>query len=486
MPLSDKSFLVLFYKKEHLTKAFFFEKKKQKTFVCLVTAAVLSGCAVGPNFKVPAPPVSVTSAPTAQKIPDQWWSQFGSATIDSAVNQALTNSPDLASQQAALRAAQEQYRATSGSLYPQISGSLNASRSATTLGPEALMESVGNAQIAASYTLDLWGGTRRNIEEQAANVDQARYVLAESRLTLTASIAQTLISIASLNDQIGATNQIIATEQQSRAQISQQLALGSKTRADLLQQDAQIAQTRTQLPPLAQQLDQAHHQLAALSGAEALAAPPQTLTLDDLHLPEDLPAAISSRFIAQRPDIEQQQALLHARTAAVGVATANMLPSLILSASDGTMNQKINGLVQNGINIWSLGAGLTQPLFEGGTLRALRAEARAQLDQQAATYQQTVLNALSNVASSLTAIDHDRDAVTAASAYAAAAQSSLAFTREQYQIGATDFTTLLTQQQAYQQATLARITAIATQYQDAVGLFQSLGGGWSDQPGATP
>jgi len=465
-------------------EVFFFEKKKQKTFVCLVLAIILTGCAVGPNFAPPPPPKTLAAAPAMQNITQQWWELFGSATLDQAIQTGLAHSPNLASEQAALRAAQAQYRATAGALYPQISGNLNATRESTPFGAQTLTESISQAGITMNYALDIWGGNRRNAEEQAANVDDARFILADTRITLASNIAQTMITIASLRDQIEATHQILAAEQQSRDLINQQLSLGSKTRADLLQQDAQIAQTRSTLPPLAQQLDRAGHLLAALSGLEAAATATPGIQLADLSLPHDLPSALPANLIEQRPDIMEQQALLHARTAALGVATANMLPAITLSANDTLLNETVAGITENGINLWSLGAGLTQPLFEGGTLRALRAEARAQLDEQAATYQQTVVSALQNVADSLTASQHDRDAVAADAAYETAAQASLDFTRAQYQIGATDFTTLLTQEVTYQQARLTHIQAVAAQYQDAVLLYQSLGGGWWAQPQA--
>jgi len=446
-------------------------------FGCLLLLLAPAGCAVGPNFTAPKPPVVLSHA-ADQDISAQWWELFGSVRLNAVIEQALDNAPSLAAQQAALRAAQAQRNAVAGTLFPQISGSADAARSSSAFGPVSAISNTGIAQINLNYTLDIWGGERRSVEEADAGVDQAKYVLAASRLELAANVAQTMILIASLHDQIVATQQILDEEQQARDLISEQVAIGAKTQADLLQQDTLIAQTEVTLPPLAQQLDHAWHQLAALTGQEAAPTPLPVLELADFSLPHDVPAQLPAGLIQQRPDIQEQQAVLHQRSAALGVATANLLPNLSLQGSAGTETETFSGLSANGLSIWNIGLGLTQPLFEGGTLFALHAKARAELQEQAATYQQTVLNALADVDDNLSAVNHDRDQVTAADYYEKSAAASLAFTRAQYGIGATDLASLLLQQQNYQQARLEQIQALGRQYQDVVALYQSLGGGW--------
>jgi NodT family efflux transporter outer membrane factor (OMF) lipoprotein len=452
-------------------------------FACVLLLLAPAGCAVGPNFAAPAPPGILTHA-ADQKISSQWWELFASARLNVTVEQALDNAPSLVAQQAALRAAQFQRNAVAGTLFPQISASGNAARSSSAYGPVAAISNVGTAQVNLAYTLDIWGGERRSVEEADAGVDQATYVLAESRLELAANVAQTMILIASLHDQIIATGEILDEERQARDIISEQVLVGAKTQADLLQQDALIAQTEVTLPPLAQQLDRAWHQLAALTGKEAAPRPLPVFGLADFSLPHDVPAQLPAQLIQQRPDIQEQQAVLHQRSAALGVATANLLPNLTLQGAAGTETETFAGLTASGLSIWNIGLGLTQPLFEGGTLFALHAKARTELQEQAATYQQTVLNALADVDNNLSAVDHDHDQVIAANNYEKAASASLAFTRAQYQIGATDLATLLLQQQGYQQARLDQIQAVGRLYQDIVALYQSLGGGWWTGQGA--
>jgi NodT family efflux transporter outer membrane factor (OMF) lipoprotein len=456
---------------------------RNAVFGCILLLLAPAGCTVGPNFAAPAPP-NILSHAADQNISSQWWELFGSADLTAMIEEALDNAPSLAAQQAALRAAQAQRNAVAGTLFPQFSGSADAARSSSAYGPVAVISNARTAQVNLAYTLDIWGGERRSVEEADAGVDQATYMLAASRLDLAANVAQTMILIASLHDQIEATGQILDEERQARELISEQVSVGAKTQADLLQQDALIAQTEVTLPPLAQQLDHAWHQLAALTGKEAAPQPQPVYALADFSLPHNVPAQLPAQLIQQRPDIQEEQAVLHQRSAAVGVATANLLPALTLQGAAGTETETFAGLAANGLSIWNIGLGLTQPLFEGGTLFALHAKARAELQQEAATYQQTVLNALADVDDNLSAVEHDRDLVIAADNYEQAAASSLAFTRAQYQIGATDLATLLLQQQGYQQARLDQIQAVGRQYQDIVALYQSLGGGWWTGQGA--
>ena len=164
--------------------------------------------------------------------------------------------------------------------------------------------------------------------------------------------------------------------------------------------------------------------------------------------------------------------------ALVGVATANMLPQLTLQAQTGDQSSLPRTLISSSASIWSLATNLTQPIFEGGTLRAKRRQAIAAYDEAAAQYQQTVLNAFQNVADSLTALENDALSVSAQFDAQSAAKASLDLIQRQYDAGAVGYVSLLAAQQTYQQARIAYVQALAHRYADTVALFQSLGGGW--------
>jgi NodT family efflux transporter outer membrane factor (OMF) lipoprotein len=497
----------------------------------LVASLALSACAVGPNFKAPAKPQAngYTREPLAtqtqatavaggesqrlqmgSELPAQWWRLFGSPQLDALIEQGVRNYPTIRAQQAALRQAQQGVRAQQGVFFPQLSGSLNPQRTKSSAAqanaqdiaqfnaestlegipvaggslpilPEdspALYTSVLTASVSVSYTFDLFGGERRSLENAQAQADEARFQLEASYLTLTSNIASTAIQMASIHEQIAATNEIIALEEKELNLIQRQYEVGSRARADVLQQDSNLATVRATLPALQQQLSVADHQLAVLVGRFPHDADPVEFELSNLKLPQDLPVSLPSALVAQRPDIKAQEMVMRQANALVGVATANMLPQLTLQGSTGDQAELFRQVISSSASIWSVAANLTQPIFEGGTLRARRRAAIAAYDQAAAQYQQTVLNAFENVADSLTALENDALSVSAQFDAQGAAKASLDLIQRQYDAGAVGYVSLLAAQQTYQQARINYVQAVAHRYADTVALFQALGGGW--------
>jgi NodT family efflux transporter outer membrane factor (OMF) lipoprotein len=480
----------------------------------LASALVLSGCAVGPNFKPPPAPatdgyasealpvqteVTAVAGGEAQhfqfgrNLPGQWWTLFASSRLDALIAEAMSNYPDIAAQQAALRAARENVRAQEGVFFPQVQGAGDAIRekvSGATIGPgfPGFITSVYQANVSVSYTFDLFGGERRALEGLQAQALAQNFKLEASYLTLTTNVASTAIQLASVRDQIAATREIIALEEKQLGVIQRQFELGSQTRADVLQQQSNLASVRATLPPLQQQLAAAEHQLAVLTGHFPRDVAATEFSLSDLELPQDLPVSLPSSLVAQRPDIKAQEAMMRQASAAVGVATANMLPQLTLSGAYGGESLSFASLLTPGNNTWSIAAGITQPLFQGGTLRAKRRAAIDTYEQSSAQYRLVVLQAFQNVADTLTALDNDAQALKSENDALNAAKASLDFIQRQYDDGAASYVTLLTAQQTYQQARIALVRAVASRYTDTVTLFQALGGGWWNRtdPGALP
>ncbi|MGH8151027.1 MAG: efflux transporter outer membrane subunit [Steroidobacteraceae bacterium] len=473
----------------------------------LATTLGLSACAVGPNYHPPAPPTQdgYTHEPLpartkstgvagpggeAQRfdvgadLPGQWWTLFGSAKLDTLIKQAMVSYPDIAAQRAGLREDREEVRAGEGSFLPQFQGQGSASRSQT---PGALyfpglpnfIENFFAATVGVSYTFDFFGKERRTVEALRAQAVEQGFVLEASYLTLTSDVATAAIDVASVRDQIAATQEIIAIDAKALSVVQRRYQLGSQTRADVLQQETNLAGVRATLPPLEQKLAQAEHQLALLTGRSPRDAAPLELQLSDLQLPQDLPVSLPSSLVAQRPDIRQQAAVVHQMSAQIGVATANMLPQLTLSGTDlGNESTNMATLAESASGIWGLGGQITAPLFEGGTLRAKRRAAVDAYDQAVAQYRLVVLQAFQKVADALTALEHDAQALAAQRDALEAAAASLDLTRKQYAIGAVDQVTLLSAQQSYQTARLNYVVALASRYSDTVTLFAALGGGW--------
>jgi len=470
----------------------------------LLTALALSACAVGPSFKTPPAPAADTytreALPAAtlatpvgggesqriamgQDLPGQWWLLFGSPQLSALVSDAMANYPDVAAQQAALRAAREDVRAGKGVFLPQIDAGADFRRQRTSganIGPGSpgFITNIFQATVDVSYTLDVFGGERRALEGLMAQADAQNFQLEASYLTLTSNVAATVIQLASLNDQIAATHEIIAIETRQLDFIRRRFEVGSQTQADVLQQQSNLAVVRATLPALEQQQAAAEHQLAVLTGRFPKDLAPMTYTLSDLKLPQDLPVSLPSALVAQRPDIKVREAVMRQANASVGVATANLLPQLTLTGSTGYQSLASNTLFQPGSRIWSVAAGLSQPIFAGGTLRARRRAAIARYEQASAQYRLAVLQAFQNVADTLTSLNHDAQALSAQSDALTAARASLDLIQRQYDAGAISYVSLLSAQQVYSQARIAYVQAIASRYTDTVTLFQALGGGW--------
>jgi len=466
----------------------------------------LPGCAVGPDFHTPAAPeTKLTPGPmpaateaaggVAQRfnpgtdIAGDWWTLYRSPQLNALISTALANNPSLDAAQATLLQAEENLRADQGLLLPTVSGSFTAERNQASSAVTAAFSQGGgdtklrpytlyNASLSVSYALDIWGEARRTIEGQAAQAEYQRDELEAAYLTLTANIVTSAVTVASLHAQIDATNQVIASEQQLLGILQKQVSLGGVAQAQVLQQQAQLAQAVATLPPLQSQLAQAQNQLAAYAGTFPGDFKPQDFTLDSLQLPADLPVSLPSALVAQRPDIRAAAAQLHVATANVGVADAQMLPQITLSGQIGHQGVDTAMLFTPQTLLWSLAAGVTQPLFEGGQLSAQRKAAIAALRASAGQYKNTVITAFQNVADVLAALQYDATEQQAADDAASAADASLKVTQAQYQLGGQPFTAVLSAQTTYQNAVLAQAKARATRLADTAALYQAVGGGW--------
>jgi NodT family efflux transporter outer membrane factor (OMF) lipoprotein len=468
-------------------------------------AALLAGCAtVGPDFKAPAAPApggytrealpaQTASAPgiagAAQRFaPDQgidsaWWKAFGAPALDDLVARALRDSPTLAAAAATLRQAQQTYAGEAGStLYPTVSAKLAPSRNeidAASMGQKGSTETIYNlynAGIAVNYNLDLFGGNRRALEALAAQADYQQYQLAGARLTLAGNVVTTAFAQAQARAQLDATTAILQAQQAQLEITRQRVALGAASRADLLALQTQVEQTRASLPPLRNRLEQADHLLAVLSGQAPGNAELPRFSLADFTLPAQLPLIVPSELLRQRPDVQASTALLHSATAEYGVAVSNLYPQLNLSATLGSEALATSALFGPGSMVWSLAGQLAQPLFNAG-LRAGANAAQASLQAAGANYQETVLQALRNVADALRQLDNDAQTLQAQAAADAAAQQALQLVQQQYALGAASYLQLLSAQQQAQQTRIALVAAQAARLADSAALYQAMGGG---------
>ncbi len=472
----------------------------------MVAAMVVSGCAVGPNFKQPAAPAvsgylpetlpqQTGSAPgqgadvqhfvEGMDVPAQWWTVFQSTELNTLIEQAFKNNPTVQGAQAALRQANENYYAQRGSLLPAVDANYSFQRQKNATGTLAPTLTSGQdifnlhtAQVSVSYVLDVFGGVRRQTESVQALADSQKYQLEATYLTLASNVVTTAIQEAAARAQLTATSDIVRSETEALQILKRQYELGSIAMTDVMAQETALANNESTVPALKKQVEQARHALATLVGRFPSETVTEHFELTSLHLPADLPVSVPARLVRQRPDILAAEAQMHSASAQVGVAVANMLPQITLTGNQGGAATQFGQLLASGNTYWAGGASLTQTLFAGGALLHKERAARAALDQAGAQYRAAVLTAFQNVADTLTALQLDAQALDASVRAERAAEESLVTVRHNVELGSVGYLALLNAQQAYQQAVLNLAQAQANRYTDTAALFQALGGGW--------
>ncbi|MFZ0535225.1 MAG: efflux transporter outer membrane subunit [Candidatus Sulfotelmatobacter sp.] len=471
----------------------------------ILASLITAGCAVGPNFKRPAapnvpgytPPLPATTSSSpkvaggeaqtfaqGRDIPGDWWTLFHSKPLNDLIERSLKNNPDLKSAQAALLVARENTLAQRGAYYPSVSGSFSATRAKTSeeISPVPSVTqfeySLFTPEVSVSYTPDVFGLNRRTVESLKAQQEQARYVVAATNITLSSNVAAAAIQEASLRAQIDATNELIKINTNMLDVLRKQFEKGYVGRLDVAAQEAQLAQIAATLPPLLKQLAQQRDLLAVLSGGFPNEDLIEKFELSSLQLPQELPLTLPSKLVEQRPDVLQAEENLHSSSALIGVARANRLPSFNLTGDIGSMALAFGNIFSAGNGFRDATAGVTQPIFEGGTLMHKERAARAAYVQADQQYRSTVLTAFQNVADTLHALEQDSDGLKAAVAARDAAKVTLDLTTRQMHAGYVSYLALLSAEQAYQQAVINVVQAQANRYADTAALFQALGGGW--------
>ncbi len=482
-------------------------------FLAVGLAAALAGCAVGPDFVRPAPPAveNYGSAETARAlspgqgepaqrliagraVPARWWKALGSERLNEVLERAIADSPTLSAARATLARARQAVIQARGGFYPQIDASASAERQQTSGSRFGGGQAATAAQTfnlysvgpTVSFVPDAFGGTRRRVEQQEALAENQRYQLAAAYLTLTGNAVTQAINIASARLELGAVRDIVADDERNLELVRLKFEGGKVARLDVLTAESQLANDRTQLPPLEQQLSVARHALSVLAGRFAAQWAPPDFDLAEFTLPADLPVSVPSALVHQRPDILAAEAQLHADSAAIGVAAAQLYPNITLSGSLGVESLSASTLFEGSSRFWSLAAGLTAPIFHGGALEAQKQGAVDAFRASAATYRQTVLAAFGQVADVLRALTHDADLVSAQKQALDTSATALRLQRLSYRAGKSDLLQLLDAERAYQQARLGYARARAQRYQDTAQLFVAMGGGWGGDRALAP
>ncbi|MBN3790666.1 efflux transporter outer membrane subunit [Burkholderia sp. Ac-20353] len=469
----------------------------------LAALATLAGCTVGPDYRRPdvdAPaawhvdPADAywhPAAPAHAPLDPAWWTAFGDPQLDALEADALHNNQSLKVVAARYDQAKATLASVASAQYPAVnlnaSGQrfkISADRPQTNYAVNSLSTVQNDIQVGASvsYELDLFGRVRRSVESAQASTDEARDDFANARLVLTADLASSYLSLRELDAEIDVVRRSIDLQQKALDYVSARHDLGAVSGLDLLQQRAQLDATRTQAQLLIQQRAQVETALATLVGtpAPSFSLPPRVVPINAPPLPTGMPSDVLQR----RPDVASAERAMAAANAQIGVARAAYFPRIMLSPDIGWDATRFSGLFTVPALLWSVGASLSQPLFEGGRLKAGVDFAQAGYVAAQANYRQTVLTAFQEVQNAVTGLSVLDEAARQAAAAVDDARKLVSLAQDRYAGGLTPFIDVLTAEQ--QQLTSER-QAVQIQGQRAalvVFLAKALGGGWD--AGAAP
>lgn len=463
--------------------------------VPLVSALLLSACTVGPDFAVPqAPPVTSYVAkgdagpPSDQRliigeeVTADWWTAFHSTALNDVISQALAGNQTTESARARVAEAKEEVNAAEGSLLPQLSFGVTAGRQK--YGKELF----GPADISippftyygvgpsVDFPLDLFGGQRRTVEEKQAYVDYQQYELEAAYESLTAHVIAEALDLAAARAQIQIVDVIVSNDQRNIDLVQAAIVAGSGTQVQLEAARSQLASDRTVFPDLVQQEAVARHAMVILIGKAPAEWAPPDFALTEFTLPSAIPLAVPSDLVHRRPDIRAAEAQLHIASAAIGVATANLYPKVDLT---GTITQQAltpGGLFSGANNAWSIAAGLTQPIFDGGRLSAKRRAAVDNYQATLATYRGTILAAFGEVSDALQSLSNDAARLQDETAASDTAVRSLDLARRSYQAGNSGILDVIDAQRRYSEAQLGLARATARRLADTARLYLALAG----------
>jgi outer membrane protein, multidrug efflux system len=488
----------------------------------LALAALLGGCVMGPNFQRPettpppswrgaaSVPADLPSKPVARAFDGRrWWAVFKDPVLDGLVDEAVRQNLDLQTAALRIEEARAQRGAAAAQGLPSVSGSgiggrQRASKNgfASALGGRASQQGgTAGGQAApppspysdlfdigfdATWELDLWGKARRGVEAADANIVAAEQARGNAVISLTAEVARTYLALRGAQRRHAIVQADIDDEQQLLALINSRSKNGFASQADAVQQQASLSASQAQLPPIEQDIDQAMNRLALLLAlppgalAERLGPLPPTQAV----LPPEVPVGLPGDLLRRRPDILKSEADLHAATAKVGQAKAQLFPSITLGGSAGLQSIHADSLTDWASRFWVGGAQVSIPIFEGGKLKAQIRTADAQMKEAALAWRSTVLAAYHDANNALVAYADEQRHAAALARQLADARRADALMRARHRSGFVSMIEVLDAQRSVHQAEQQALQSNVAASTDLVALYKALGGDWSEDAAA--
>ena len=449
----------------------------------------LAGCALGPDYRRPAvelparfpgEPAATAEAPPA--MPHRWWVQFEDAELNRLMELALRHNSDLLQAAARVEQAEALLREARAAQWPRLDaeGAASRGRSSATTGLPGGGLTANSFRLAAttSFEIDFWGRLRRASEAARAQALASRYGHEVVRQTVAGLVAQSYFSLRALDEQIALTRETLRTREEALRLLRLRLQSGAGGQLEVDQAEGLRADAALQLRELERQRALAQSRLGLLTGQAGLALAAGRVR--SLPLPPTPPAGLPSSLLERRPDVRQAEQLLVSANAQIGVAKAAMFPTLSLTGLAGGQSAELSDLLHSGSRIWSLGFGLTLPLFDAGRRLAQTEQAEARQREALAAYQGAVQAAFKDVADALANLRAARESQADAEASERAATRALDLAHKRYDAGYSGYLELLDAQRTANSARLLTVANRQAQLAATVELFKALGGGWRD------
>jgi multidrug efflux system outer membrane protein len=460
--------------------------------IALLSAALLlSGCAVGPNYKRPTVPVPTTyrgavpdSTPQTETISlgdQKWWDIFQDEQLRSLIRTALRQNYDLRIAASRILEARAQLGITRADQFPTLSAGAGIAdvRTAQSKFLPVFETSTGQVNLSAAWDLDFWGKYRRATEVARANLLASEWARQEVVSTLVANVASAYFQLRALDLQLEISKRTLDSRQES-LRLTQILANGGATSLlDVRQAEQLVFTASAEIPALEQQVEQQENFLSILLGQNP-GDIPRGQTLTEQHQPPQVPPGLPSSLLERRPDIRQAEEQLVAANAEIGVARAAYFPDISLSGSGGFQSSALTNLFSGPAGAWSFGASLAQPIFTAGRLRSGVRLAEAQQQTTALFYQQSIQGAFRSVSDALVAYRKTREFRTQQDLLFQSAEDAARLSHMRYTGGATGYLEVLTNETNAFSAELGLVQARLNELLAVVQLYEALGGGWQE------
>jgi NodT family efflux transporter outer membrane factor (OMF) lipoprotein len=470
-------------------------RKYNRYKLLLLIPTLMTACTVGPDYVKPTPPPDneyVREKDLSQfgsqkidkekKLSKTWWKEFSSPELNSIIRYAVKNNNTLISMRESLKQAEELENASEGQWFPQIGFNAAGGRvqyGAAFLGPiDNIIPPFTYYEIGPniSYLVDIFGATTRSVEKQRALEDYQKQAYRSAYLSITGNVTTTALSIAMLKASIHIVEDIVREDQESLKLIQQSYDYGAATKTDVLTAEKQLKRDEAYLPALYQDLSEAENQMNILVSKTPENWSPAAFKFDHFTLPESLPLTLPSELVHTRPDILAAEAALHAANADIGIATAQLYPSIVLTGSILQEALTPSQLFGPRSTAFSYLAGLTAPLFSGGTLQAQKRAAEHAFQSSYANYQQVVVKSFIQVNDTLHALKLDADEEKIQQESVDIAKEALNLAKTSYKVGGAGILNVIQANHNYMEAQLGYIRVRTQRYLDTVYLYLALGG----------